>query len=159
MNHTDRDHLIAFRSLIKSLQSMANDLAITGAVGPLLAFDAVQQTGVRRFRFASVSGQNDRILVSEILSAMRSCSHSTPVSFALLRTQLVRPQPGLQIRATVTAWSVAASLELWSSHALITDAESPDPLWVAINDDRLANLVNPVIAYVRFCHAQGVAYS
>lgn len=158
MNHTDRDHLIAFRSLIKSLQSMANDLAITGAVGPLLAFDAIQETGVRRFRFASVVGQNDRILVSEILSAMRSCSHSTPVSFALLRTQLVRPQPGLQIRATVTAWSVAAD-HLWSSEALIIDELPTNPLWVAINDDRLANLVEPVIAFVRFCHAQGVAYA
>ncbi len=157
-HHTDQHHFDAFRQLLDSLQMLASQIATTGAVGPLMAWDAIQETGVRRFRFASVVGLNDRMLITEILAHLRHCTNSTPCSLVLLRTQLVRPQPELQIRGTLIGYSIS-SAELWCSEALITNKADHRPQWVAINDDRLANLIEPAAAYVRFCHAQGALYA
>lgn len=157
-HHTDQDHFAAFRHLLESIQTMAGQIATTGAVGPLLAWDSIQETGVRRFRFATVIGQNDRLMVNEILTHLRQCAYSIPCSVVILRTQLVRPQPDLQIRGTVVGYSIA-SKDVWCSEALITTRPDHRPQWVAINDDRLHNLIEPAAAFVRFCHAQGVLYA
>lgn len=156
--HTDQEHFVAFSNLLDSLQSLAGQIATMGAVGPLMAWDAIQETGVRRFRFASVVGLNDRMLITEILSNLRHCTNSTPCSLVLLRTQLVRPQPDLQIRGTLIGYSIS-STQLWCSEALITNKAEQRPKWVAINDERLSNLIEPAAAYVRFCHAQGALYA
>ncbi len=158
MKHTETQHFDSFRLLIRVAQTMAEELALQGAVGPLLAWDAIQETGVRRFRFASVASLNDRVLLSEMIAALRHCCHSTPVSFVLLRTQLTSPSPDLKVRATVIGFSVASE-NLWCSEATITERINSPATWVAINDERLSNLVEPVVAFVRFCHAQGLAYS
>lgn len=158
MRHTETEHFDSFRQLIKVSQKMAEELAFKGAVGPMLAWDAIQETGVRRFRFATVGSGNDRVLVSEMIAALRHCCYSTPVSFVLLRTQLTSPSPDLRVRATVIGFSVASE-NLWCSEATITERLNAPPTWVAINDERLTNLVEPVVAFVRFCHAQGLAYS
>jgi len=158
VRHTEKHHFDSFRLLIRVAQTMAEELALQGAVGPMLAWDAIQETGVRRFRFATVGSLNDRVLVSEIIASLRHCCHSTPVSFVLLRTQLTSPSPDLRVRATVIGFSVASE-NLWCSEATISDRVNAPPTWVAINDERLTNLVEPVVAFVRFCHAQGLAYS
>lgn len=157
-HHTDQHHFHTFRQLLDSLQSLAGQIATTGAVGPLMAWDAIQETGVRRFRFASVVGLNDRMLITEILAQLRHCTNSIPCSLVLLRTQLVRPQPDLQIRGTVVGYSIA-SRDVWCSEALITARPDHRPQWVAINDERLSNLIEPAAAFIRFCHAQGVMYA
>ncbi len=158
MRHTETQHFDSFRQLIRVAQTMAEELALQGAVGPMIAWDAIQETGVRRFRFATVRSLNDRVLVSEMIAALRHCCHSTPVSFVLLRTPPTSPSPDLRVRATVIGFSVASE-NLWCSEATITERLNAPPTWVAINDERLNNLVEPVVAFVRFCHAQGLAYS
>lgn len=156
--HSNDAHFRAFRRLIDSIQTLAEQIALSGAVGPLLAWDAIQESGVRRFRFANVAGMNDRILLTEILANLRHCSHTIPVSLVLLRTQLVRPQPDLQVRATVIGYSVSSE-HVWCSEATLLDQADQPAVWCALNDDRLTKLIEPAAAYVRFCHAQGVAYA
>lgn len=144
------------RHMIEALQLIAQQMALTGAVGPLLVYDRRttsdphNSNAAPRYEFATLTSPNHRALARDIVAKVMSSAVTQEITaVAMLRTCLHDPRP-LSIRATVMAASIA-SRQVFASEAIISETEPANwrPSQPGRNDHsvQLMQLLNQVLSY------------
>ena len=132
----ERRRHVAFarmRRMIEAMQGLAQQLALHGAVGPLLAYDRQQtheadghvSNRVNRWEIHSVGASNDRVLAREVLSRISSASVANEVTaVVILMTRLHSVAP-VSVRASCLA-TCLATRQVFASEAILSDGTQAD---------------------------------
>jgi hypothetical protein len=121
------------RRMIDAMQGLAEQLALHGAAGPLLAYDRQQtheadghlSNRVNRWEIHSVGASNDRVLAREVLSRITSAAVANDVTaVVILMTRLHSVAP-VSVRASCLA-TCLATRQVFASESILTEGAPAD---------------------------------
>lgn len=168
---SERRRHIAFnrmRRMIDAMQGLAEQLALHGAVGPLLAFDRkpTHETDghvsnrVNRWEIHSIPATNDRILAREVLARITSAAVShdvTAVTILMSRLHSVAPT---SVRCSCLA-TCLATRQVFASEAILTDGTTPSwqPNGQATNQIEGMSIIQSLLTFMDTSRSDGPGLS